>query len=214
MKTKTKIKRILTKKRRDIIIISFAIIAAFIIGHCGVTLAREIEPSIQTIIKHQEKEVLEDNPYKFCDLDDVICPGEKTPKIDIEEYVKNIKVEIPNYEWSIAVKTNNPCNLVYAGQPNATSYKGFAKFKKPEKGFRACLKQIELDQTRNKTLEQFINIYAPKQENNTEFYIDTLSKNLNVTRTEKINNIDLITLAKEVARFESQSIILAKNLLN
>lgn len=137
----------------------------------------------------------------------ITVPKKESKCLDIDGYLKTIKINIKQFDGSIAYKANNPCNLKFANQPNATYYKGFAKYKTPELGYRACIMQIKLDQERNKTLEKFISIYAPEYENNTELYINTVAKNLNVDRKISIAEIDLLDLAEQIAKFESQTII-------
>lgn len=131
--------------------------------------------------------------------------------IDVESYIRKIKVTIKKLENSVAYKANNPGNLVYAGQPNARpvkfSGKIFASYTSPELGFRALIKQVQSDQNKGLTLEQFINKYAPAHENNTALYTSFVTENLQSDRTTNIKNLNAIELAKAMAKFESQTTV-------
>jgi hypothetical protein len=105
----------------------------------------------------------------------------------------------------LAKRNNNPCNLAYASQPGAEKKGRFASFDSPELGFMACIGQVELDQSRGKTLEKFLLRFAPPHENNTALYIKTVAGNLKIYPQTNIKNINSIALAKEIARFESQT---------
>lgn len=133
-------------------------------------------------------------------------------KRDVEAYVKTIKVNIKKLENSVAYKSNNPGNLVYAGQPNAKPMKfadkTFASYATPELGFRALIKQIEVDQIRELTLASFVNKYAPAHENDTNKYIAFAVEKLNSHEKENIKNLDSIELAKTMAEFESQTTVI------
>lgn len=132
---------------------------------------------------------------------------------NIEQYIPKIKVIInePNADLgnTLAQRNNNPGNLIFAGQPNAVKGDGgFAKFTTPEIGFRALIKQVQADQKRNLTLRDFITKYAPPNENDTEKYIREVSYELGISETSSIAEIDPIELAKKMAKFESQTIVL------
>lgn len=131
---------------------------------------------------------------------------------DIESYIKNIKVNLDTNgqlrKWgnTLAIENNNPANLIYAGQPGATKGRGgFAKFKTPELGFRAAVKQVEADQKRSLTLKDFIYKYSPPHENDTAKYLNYLENTLGITKKDKINTLDPIEIAKAVVWFESQT---------
>jgi len=90
--------------------------------------------------------------------------------------VGNTTASIPKTS-RLAYVNNNPGNLRFAGQDGAVNgEKGFAKFPTPEAGVRALQNQIKLDASRNLTLAQFINKYAPPTENNTSKYIQDVIK--------------------------------------
>ena len=131
---------------------------------------------------------------------------------DIESYIKNIKVNLDTNgqlrRWgnTLAIENNNPANLIYAGQPGAIKGRGgFAKFKTPELGFRAAVKQVEADQKRSLTLKDFIYKYSPPHENDTAKYLNYLENTLGITKKDKINTLDPIEIAKAVVWFESQT---------
>ncbi len=107
----------------------------------------------------------------------------------------------------------NPCGLRYANQVGAKNVNGFAIFENINQGWTACLRQIEKYQdgtTANKnpdgskvvTLEQFVNVWAPKNENDTNGYLNKLSKILEVDKNKKIAEIDYRKLAMGVIRME------------
>ena len=68
------------------------------------------------------------------------------------------------------MRNNNPGNLVFADQANATKDPTsiFAKFDTFEHGFDALMRQILLDATRNPlwSLRQFVDSYAPPSAGN------------------------------------------------
>jgi len=74
--------------------------------------------------------------------------------------------------------TNNPGNLVYAGQHEATGKDehGMAIFPTPEAGFRALVAQIKLDQARHETLDVFTSKYDkdPNERNYLKRFMDEL----------------------------------------
>ena len=72
------------------------------------------------------------------------------------------------------VRLNNPINLLFKNQPDATPYKVgnkvFAKFETPEAGKQAAIRQLQLDQSRpeyaNMSLEDYINSkHSPDSDN-------------------------------------------------
>lgn len=136
----------------------------------------------------------------------------KTYDEKLEYVIPRLKVEIDSkgqikgYGNTLAADNNNPGNLRFAGQKNAVQGRGgFAKFETPQLGFRALIKQVQKDQSRDLTLEQFIHKYSPPSENDTIKYIKFLEDKLDVKKTEKINKIPSFKLAEQVAMFESQT---------
>ncbi|MFA6172003.1 MAG: hypothetical protein WCW77_00680 [Patescibacteria group bacterium] len=174
--------------RKTIILISAVAIGSALIGHAGVRAEKEIDYL---------------NP----------APKVEIRKVEVKEEPVTLNIEPKAYSkviitltGSIAAKLNNPCNLRYAGQPNAKKGKsGFASFPNPELGFRACIKQIELDQSRKLTLAQFITKFAPPVENDTKKYISFIEEKIKMSRHDSIEKTDSIILAKAVAEFESQT---------
>jgi hypothetical protein len=88
-----------------------------------------------------------------------------------------------------SIRNNNPGNLKYAKQREATGVDsgGFAIFPTPEAGLRAMEAQVRLDtQQRKETLYKFISEYAPKSENDTLRYVDFVSKQTGIQPYEQI----------------------------
>jgi hypothetical protein len=81
---------------------------------------------------------------------------------DFSAVANAIQAQEGYYPGSIAYRNNNPGNLMYAGQPGATSGPGgFAVFPDYQTGYNALLNQISLDASRGETISQFISKYAP-----------------------------------------------------
>lgn len=111
-------------------------------------------------------------------------------------------------ENCLALKNNNPGNLVFANQIGATKgFNGFAMFDTPEEGYNALINQIKLDQKRNMTLRKFIAKYAPPHENDSWLYMNTVCDNLKSDLDTKIGSLNTEELTKEMARFESQTTV-------
>ena len=88
-----------------------------------------------------------------------------------------------------SIRNNNPGNLKYAKQREATGVDsgGFAIFPTPEAGLRAMEAQVRLDtQKRKETLYKFISEYAPKSENDTLRYVDFVSKQTGIQPYEQV----------------------------
>lgn len=63
---------------------------------------------------------------------------------------------------TLAERNNNPGNLKFAGQKNATEGEGgFAKFPSKRAGFNALVRQINLDKGRGHHIKSFLETYAP-----------------------------------------------------
>lgn len=126
------------------------------------------------------------------------------PQQPMEPETTTIKIK-PN---TIAHRMNNPGNLRFAGQRNATKgEQGFAKFDSPLSGWEGLLKQVELEQGRNHTLESLITKYAPPTENDTQKYIKYMEKKLNVSKKTPVRNIPTHKVAEAIAFFESNTTI-------
>ena len=67
------------------------------------------------------------------------------------------------FPGSRSYRSNNPGNLMYAGQPGATGAdaQGFAIFPDYQTGLNALNNQIALDASRGMTIQQFAHSYAP-----------------------------------------------------
>ena len=91
---------------------------------------------------------------------------------------------------TLADRQNNPGNLRFVGQAGATKgSNGFAKFKTPQAGFDALIKQIRLDASRNLTLRQFVYKYAPPTSNNTKAYLQSIVKTLGISPDAKLKQV-------------------------
>lgn len=114
---------------------------------------------------------------------------------------------------SRAERNNNPGNLNFVGQAGATLEGGnnarFAKFGSTAEGVSALAKQLGRYGDRGlNTLKKIINTYAPSSENNTQAYIDALSKRLGVSGDQTLDLKDASTLSgliKGISRHESGS---------
>lgn len=100
-------------------------------------------------------------------------------------------------------RNNNPGNLVFANQegatleaPNAKGEQRFARFNTPEEGIRALANQVSsyyngtsaaAGYQKLQTVSSIISKWAPPKENNTNQYIDNVSKYLGVSPNEKID---------------------------
>lgn len=112
-----------------------------------------------------------------------------------------------------AERNNNPGNLNYAGQTGAVLEDGsnarFAKFGSTAEGVSALAKQLQRYGDRGlDTISKIINKYAPSSENNTQAYIDALSKRLGVSGDQRLDLSDSTTLTgliKGIARHEAGS---------
>jgi hypothetical protein len=101
-------------------------------------------------------------------------------------------------------KNNNPCNLRFAGQVEATGPddEHFAIFKDAPAGFRAAHAQIKLDQERGKTVGQFIAKYAPPNENNTSQYLEFVCDQMACRTTDPLSDLSPYALAGVMAQEE------------
>jgi hypothetical protein len=70
-------------------------------------------------------------------------------------------------------RLNNPGDINYAGQQNASRAEGtsLAHFCSPGAGIAALFRQVWLYVAMGKTVREIIEIWAPPNENNTEAYI-------------------------------------------
>jgi hypothetical protein len=115
------------------------------------------------------------------------------------------RIDIPQGSH-LSYVNNNPGNLRFAGQAGAIPGKsGFAQFPSPELGFIALQNQIQLDQHRGLTLQQFLGKYAPPSENDTAKYIANVSKSLGLAPAQKISAVPVGAIASIIAQYESGS---------
>lgn len=92
------------------------------------------------------------------------------------------------------IRNNNPGNLIYTNikwngklPKNQNKDRRFEMFIAPVYGVRAMIKDLKHDIEKGKsTVPQVIEEYAPRFENNTDAYINTVCKNLKVSKTAKL----------------------------
>ncbi len=122
------------------------------------------------------------------------------------------------------IRNNNPGNLIYTNikwngklprEQNKDSR--FEMFIAPEYGVRAMIKDLKNDIEKGKnTVPALIEEYAPKFENNTAAYINTVCKDLKVNKTSKLlptkNTLYLLVLS--IARVENGGNYISKELFN
>lgn len=129
-----------------------------------------------------------------------------------------------------ARKNNNPGNLQYNRQPGASagtphpSGGFFARFETPLAGYLGLLRDIEIKKSGrsnalrgkpNATLRDFIEVYAPKHENDTELYIRQAVESLRksgafVTENTRLRDVDTNVLGKFLAWKESQTRVIGE----
>lgn len=120
-------------------------------------------------------------------------------------------IPTPGTGTTRAERNNNPGNLNFAGQAGAVLEDGsnarFAKFGSTAEGVSALAKQLQRYGERGlDTVSKIINKYAPSSENDTNSYIETLSKRLGVSGDQKLDLNDSSTLTgliKGIARHEA-----------
>ncbi len=117
-------------------------------------------------------------------------------------YLLKTDYDFKNYITSFSVSCNNPGNLRFHRQPNGFNCGSFAGWNNITEGFRALLKQLELDQSRNLTLRQFIYNYSPPHENRTEYLLDNLEEWTGIKEYENIAQLDTIKFAQAITRQE------------
>ncbi|WP_430933991.1 hypothetical protein [Saccharicrinis sp. 156] len=111
------------------------------------------------------------------------------------------------------IRNNNPGNLIYTNikwngklSKEQNKDRRFEMFKAPEYGVRAMIKDLKHDIEKGKnTVPALIEEYAPKFENNTAAYINTVCKDLKVSKQAKLlptkNTLRLLVLS--IARVEN-----------
>lgn len=92
------------------------------------------------------------------------------------------------------IRNNNPGNLIYTSikwngklPKEQNKDRRFEMFISPVYGVRAMIKDLKNDIEKGKsTVPELIEEYAPRFENNTESYINTVCSDLKVSRTAKL----------------------------
>jgi len=86
----------------------------------------------------------------------------------------------------------------------------FRIFKTVQDGFNALVNDIEKKQSgrstvldSTSTIEEFVYIYAPQKENDTEMYLKKVLSFLGVDKDQPINEIDSHSMAKIILKLES-----------
>ena len=110
---------------------------------------------------------------------------------------------------SRAWRNNNPGNIResdFARRNGAIGAAGgFAVFPDYEAGFAALIALLRAPSYQNLNLEQAINRYAPPSENDTDAYINSVEKQIGISRTTpmpKLSEIQLTALAKAIEKHE------------
>jgi len=110
----------------------------------------------------------------------------------------------PRTTGPLSVQNNNPGNLRLAGQPGAVEGEGgFAAFASPGQGLRALTRQVVLGtQTRDMSLEDFLNKYAPPSENETNKYISFVERQTGLDAKGKVPESRVPQLVRAIIRME------------
>lgn len=87
---------------------------------------------------------------------------------------------------NLSRRNNNPGNLRNTMGFNGVVVDGYAHFATPLDGWEAAVALYEKHRDKGDTLEQFVYMWAPPTENNTEAYISLVEQLSGVKRTEKI----------------------------
>lgn len=111
------------------------------------------------------------------------------------------------------LRNNNPGNLIktgiaWKGEVSKNTDGHFEQFVDLKHGIRALYKQLYTDiQVRSLNLRKLIHKYAPAHENNTENYIDYVSKKTGINPNYPIdlNYTNLVTIAKAIVSIENGS---------
>jgi hypothetical protein len=132
------------------------------------------------------------------------APGREIPPPDLG--LAPGSIQIPgNPANNISVRQNNPFNLKYVGQPEATGAgtRGFAIFPNAEAGVQAGIKQIQLDQSRGLSFGQFAEKYAPSYEN--PGWASDVAKMVGASSETPLAQIPTMNLAQAIAKRESST---------
>ncbi len=111
------------------------------------------------------------------------------------------------------IRNNNPGNIKltsiqWQGMQQVQNDKTFVQFIHPRYGFRAMTRILRNYQKRGvDTVRQIVSTYAPKDENDTEAYINFIANELRVQPDEFINiEKRLFDLLKAIHAFENGSL--------
>ena len=93
-----------------------------------------------------------------------------------------------NVPGSIPNRRNNPGDLRHSPH---SSHEGEGSndigiIDTPEEGWADLERQLQLDAARGMTLQQFVETYAPEEENDTQRYLDYLCKGLRLTPNDTV----------------------------
>jgi hypothetical protein len=112
---------------------------------------------------------------------------------------------------NIPQECNNPINLMLSkpvGECTEIRHKneetglGYCYFPTPSAGWRAAHRQIKTDQNRLKTIRQFLEVFAPKTENDTENYIKYFCDQMNCKDTDYLEDFSKYAIAGVLAQME------------
>ncbi len=125
-------------------------------------------------------------------------------KLSKEEQIKVNKILANNKKYlkengSRSYRNNNPWNLRYRNQIGSIGKddNGFAIFPTYEAGRLAHVRQIQLDSARGLSVGEFVKKYAPRAENDSYSYADSIIKRFaNVNSDTSIANLDKEKLQK------------------
>jgi hypothetical protein len=122
------------------------------------------------------------------------------------------------------IRNNNPGNLIFTNikwngklPKEQNKDRRFEMFIAPEYGIRAMIKDLKHDIEKGKnTVPTLISEYAPRFENNTSAYIQTVCKDLRVSQTAKLlptkNTLKLLVFS--ISRVENNGIFITNELFD
>jgi len=117
----------------------------------------------------------------------------------------------PPADAPINVRNFNPGNL-RASSLSSGNNGGFSTFDTPEEGVAALARDIGLKITgdsssgKKDTINDFIEVYAPPSENDTEAYANFLEKETGITRDTKLTLDDIDSLVRAITLFEGGAV--------
>ena len=79
---------------------------------------------------------------------------------------------------------------------------GYCEFSTHPAGWRAAHRQIEADQKRGKTVRQFLSVFAPKTENDTEKYIKFFCDEMRCKDSDLLSSFSKYAIAGVMAEME------------